>query len=118
MVFTGRCRLSVFMKRMKKVLNRVLSILACGLIAVGLGGCVVIDYLEGQDQKHGDVNQDVLATYFDGPKVRPGVALNISVTAAKEITVTDSFSIPVFAQVAANPYTREAFFVIGFTLQP
>jgi len=44
--------------------------------------------------------------------------VNISVTAAKEITVTDSFSIPVFAQVAANPYTREAFFVIGFTLQP
>ena len=69
------------MKRMKKVLNRVLSILACGVIAVGLGGCVVLDYLEGQDQKHGDVNQDVLATYFDGPKVRPGVALNISVTA-------------------------------------
>lgn len=44
--------------------------------------------------------------------------VNISVTASKEITVTDTFSIPVFAQVAANPYTREAFFVIGFTLQP
>ena len=44
--------------------------------------------------------------------------VNISVTAAKEIAITDSFSIPVFAQVAANPFSREAFFVIGFTLQP
>jgi len=44
--------------------------------------------------------------------------VNLSLTASKEIAVTDSFSIPVFAQVAANPYTREAFFVIGFTLQP
>ena len=44
--------------------------------------------------------------------------VNLSLTASKEIAVTDSFSIPVFAQVAANPYTRDAFFVIGFTLQP
>lgn len=44
--------------------------------------------------------------------------VNVSLTASKEIAITDSFSIPVFAQVAANPYTREAFFVIGFTLQP
>ena len=44
--------------------------------------------------------------------------VNLSLTASKEISVTDSFSIPVFAQVAANPYTRDAFFVIGFTLQP
>ena len=44
--------------------------------------------------------------------------VNLSLTASKEIAVTDSFSIPVFAQVAANPYSREAFFVIGFTLQP
>ena len=44
--------------------------------------------------------------------------VNLSLTVSKEIAVTDSFSIPVFAQVAANPYTRDAFFVIGFTLQP
>ena len=44
--------------------------------------------------------------------------VNLSLTASKEIAVTDTFSIPVFAQVAANPYTRDAFFVIGFTLQP
>lgn len=44
--------------------------------------------------------------------------VNVSLTASKEIAITDSFSIPVFAQVAANPYSREALFVIGFTLQP
>lgn len=44
--------------------------------------------------------------------------VNVSLTASKEIAITDSFSIPVFAQVAANPYSREAFFVIGFTLHP
>jgi hypothetical protein len=44
--------------------------------------------------------------------------VNLSLTAATEIRVTDSFAIPVFAQVAANPYTRNAFFVVGFTLQP
>ena len=44
--------------------------------------------------------------------------VNVSLTASKEIAITDSFSIPVFAKVAAKPYSREAFFVIGFTLQP
>ena len=44
--------------------------------------------------------------------------VNLSLTAATEIRVTDSFAIPVFAQVAANPYTRNAFFVVGITLQP
>ena len=44
--------------------------------------------------------------------------VNVSLTASKEIAITDSFSIPVFAQVATNPDSREAFFVIGFTLQP
>lgn len=45
-------------------------------------GCMLMDLLEGGDGSHnGDVDPDVLATYFDGPKVRPGVALGISVTA-------------------------------------
>ena len=43
---------------------------------------------------------------------------NLALTAATEIKVTDTFSIPVFAQVAANPYSRAAFFVVGITLQP
>ncbi len=56
------------------------------------------------------------ATDFYG--VEQFALVNLSVKASKEISVTDSFSIPVFAQVAANPSIREAFFVFGFTLQP
>ena len=44
--------------------------------------------------------------------------VNVALTASKDIKITDSFSIPVFAQVAANPYSRDAFFVFGITLQP
>ena len=43
---------------------------------------------------------------------------NVSLKATKDIKVTDSFSIPVFAQVAANPSTEKAYLVSGFTLQP
>ena len=43
---------------------------------------------------------------------------NLALTAAKDIRITDTFSIPVFAQVAANPYARAAFLVFGITLQP
>ena len=44
--------------------------------------------------------------------------VNVALTASKDIRITDLFSIPVFAQVAANPYSRDAFFVFGITLQP
>ena len=43
---------------------------------------------------------------------------NVSLKATKYIKVTDSFSIPVFAQVAANPSIEKAYLVFGFTLQP
>ena len=43
---------------------------------------------------------------------------NVSLKATKDIKVTDSFSIPVFGQVAANPCTQKAYLVFGFTLQP
>jgi hypothetical protein len=43
---------------------------------------------------------------------------NLALTAAKDIRITDTFSIPVFAQMAANPYSRVAFLVLGITLQP
>ena len=38
---------------------------------------------------------------------------NISLEAAKEIKITDSFSLPVFAQGTFNPKTEKAYFVIG-----
>lgn len=43
---------------------------------------------------------------------------NISLTATKDLKITDSFSVPIFAQVAANPSTEKAYLVVGFTLQP
>ena len=44
--------------------------------------------------------------------------VNVALTASKDIRITDSFSIPAFAQVAANPYSKNAFFVFGITLHP
>ena len=43
---------------------------------------------------------------------------NVALKATKDIKVTDSFSIPVFGQVVANPCTQKAYLVLGFTLQP
>lgn len=43
---------------------------------------------------------------------------NVSLQATTDIRVTDSFSIPVFAQVAANPCAQKAYLVLGFTLRP
>ena len=43
---------------------------------------------------------------------------NLSLRADKEIKVTDSFSIPIFGQVTANPYTKKAYLVFGLTLHP
>ncbi|MBP5423519.1 MAG: hypothetical protein IJ916_05580 [Paludibacteraceae bacterium] len=44
--------------------------------------------------------------------------INISLKVTKDIRVTDSFSIPIFGQLVANPRSEKAYFVIGFTLQP
>ena len=43
---------------------------------------------------------------------------NLALRATKEIKVTESFSVPVFGQVVANPCSQKAYLVIGFTLQP
>ena len=43
---------------------------------------------------------------------------NLALKATKDIKVTDSFSIPVFGQIAANPCTQKAYLVFGLTLQP
>ena len=48
-----------------------------------------------------------------------GVAVtNVSITATKDIKITDSFSIPLFAQVAANPCSQKAYLVLGLKLRP
>lgn len=43
---------------------------------------------------------------------------NIALKASKNIKITDTFAIPLFAQVIANPSSQKAYFVVGFTLQP
>jgi hypothetical protein len=55
------------------------------------------------------------ATDFYG--VNGFAVTNVSLKATKDIKITDSFSIPVFAQVAANPASQKAYFVFGFTIQ-
>jgi len=52
---------------------------------VALTGCEsLVSFLEGQEktERPDEVDNGALATYFEGPRVRPGVALSISVTAA------------------------------------
>ena len=44
--------------------------------------------------------------------------INLALTAAKDIQVTDTFSIPMFTQVAFNPCVKAAYLIVGITLQP
>ena len=54
--------------------------------------------------------------YNDGTS---GFAVSdVSLKATKDIKITDTFSVPVFGQIAANPCTQHAYLVFGFTLQP
>ena len=43
---------------------------------------------------------------------------NLGLKATKEIKVTDSFVVPIFAGVTANASTEKAYLVFGFTLKP
>lgn len=43
---------------------------------------------------------------------------NVTLRADKEIKITDSFSLPIFASVTGNPSDGKAYFVAGFTLKP
>lgn len=43
---------------------------------------------------------------------------NVTVKATKDIRVTDSFSVPVFAGIATNPSSQKAWLLFGFTLKP
>lgn len=42
---------------------------------------------------------------------------NVTLRADRDIKITDNFSLPVFAQVTANPASQHAYFVFGFTLK-
>ena len=43
---------------------------------------------------------------------------NLSLRATKDIKVTETFSIPIFGQITANPRAQKAYLVFGITLQP
>lgn len=43
---------------------------------------------------------------------------NIGLKATKDIRITDSFSVPIFAGVTGNPCAQKAYLVFGFTLKP
>ena len=68
---------------MKKVFKGFMLLAVCGTLSAALSGCIISDVLDMVfgDGKKGEVDPIPLAIYFDGPKVRPGVALSISVTA-------------------------------------
>ena len=54
------------------------------------------------------------ATDFYGTN---GIAVtNLAVRASKDIKVTDSFSIPIFGEVSANPCSQKAYLVVGMSL--
>ena len=42
---------------------------------------------------------------------------HVALKASRDIRITDKFSIPLFAQIAANPSSGKAYFLAGFTLQ-
>lgn len=42
----------------------------------------------------------------------------LSLRANKEIRITDTFTVPIFGQVAADPCTQNAYLVVGLTLRP
>lgn len=43
---------------------------------------------------------------------------NLALKATKDIKITDSFSIPIFGQVVANPCSQKAYLVLGLSLNP
>ena len=44
--------------------------------------------------------------------------INLGLKASKDIVITKSFSVPVFAGITANPSSQKAYFICGFTLRP
>ena len=64
------------------------------------------------------INKDGKRAYSSYAWTNSFAVTNVALKASKDIKVTDSFSIPIFAQVSANPCTQNAYLVLGLTLQP
>lgn len=69
-----------------------------------------------------DWNAAVGAVPFEDGGVYGGcdgfAVTNISLKATKDVKITDSFSVPVFAQVMANPHDQKTYMAVGFSLIP
>ena len=44
--------------------------------------------------------------------------INVAVQATKDIKITDSFTIPIFASIATNPHDQKAYLIFGLQLHP
>ena len=87
-------------------------------------GCLIVG-LEGIDiRKSGGLQQvgdicGIRLAKISGQEETTGFAVtNVSLKATKAIKITESFSLPIFGQVTANPCSQKAYLVFGFTLQP
>lgn len=69
-----------------KIYRKAFVALFCTAFCM-LAGCLnVMDSLLGNGEpRRAPIDPEIMATYFDGPKVRPGVAVSISVTATGEV---------------------------------
>jgi len=57
-------------------------------------------------------------SFYAGDKDYAGFSVtNVAIKATKDIKITDSFSLPLFASVIANPFLEKAYFVFGMTLK-
>lgn len=59
------------------------------------------------------------ASLFDSPGIYGNTGfsvINLGLKVSKEIKITDSFSLPVYGIIGANPQSEKAFFVAGITL--
>jgi hypothetical protein len=52
-------------------------------------------------------------TPWEGAFASDFSVINLSLKASKEIKITDSFSLPLFGQLIANPRSEDIFFVVG-----
>ncbi len=65
---------------MLKKVKRFVAFVVMSMCVMCMSGCFISSFLAEEAEKE-QVDPGVIATYFDGPKVRPGVAIAISVTA-------------------------------------
>lgn len=57
-------------------------------------------------------------SFYDGSEggVSDFAVTNVTLTASKEIKITESFSLPLFGSITANPHTSDIYFTAGVSL--